>query len=49
MNLQKPNPKSVLHKPAPHESGPQHTTGEARYIDDLPTQEESLVSLIRNN
>lgn len=29
-------PRSPLHRPAHHESGAQHVTGRARYIDDLP-------------
>ncbi|MEQ1505633.1 MAG: xanthine dehydrogenase molybdopterin binding subunit [Myxococcota bacterium] len=29
-------PRSVLHQPAPHESGLLHATGGARYVDDLP-------------
>ena len=29
------HPSSPLHKPSPHESGLRHTSGEARYVDDL--------------
>ena len=28
-------PRSPLHEPAPHESGHRHTSGEAKYVDDL--------------
>ncbi|MFM2152141.1 MAG: xanthine dehydrogenase molybdopterin binding subunit [Pseudomonadota bacterium] len=30
-------PESPLHRPLPHESGLRHVTGEALYIDDLPS------------
>jgi xanthine dehydrogenase molybdopterin binding subunit len=30
-----PPSRSALHRDAPHESGLRHTTGEARYVDDL--------------
>lgn len=34
---------SPLHAPAPHESGLKHTSGEALYVDDLPTPPGTLV------
>ncbi|HEY0093978.1 MAG TPA: xanthine dehydrogenase molybdopterin binding subunit, partial [Archangium sp.] len=37
LHAQQPGPaSSPLHAPAPHESGLKHTSGEARYVDDLP-------------
>ncbi len=41
-----PVPPSPLHQPAPHESGYRHTSGEARYVDDLPTLAGTLVCTI---
>ena len=38
-----PGPVSPLHAPAPHESGLKHTSGEALYVDDLPTPPGTLV------
>ncbi|SEK37556.1 xanthine dehydrogenase, molybdenum binding subunit apoprotein [Stigmatella aurantiaca] len=37
---------SPLHAPAPHESGLKHTSGEALYVDDLPTPPGTLVGLV---
>jgi xanthine dehydrogenase large subunit len=34
---------SPLHAPAPHESGLKHASGEALYVDDLPTPPGTLV------
>ncbi|MFZ5441743.1 MAG: xanthine dehydrogenase molybdopterin binding subunit [Myxococcota bacterium] len=33
-----------LHRPAPHESGLRHATGEAKYVDDLPAPAGMLVA-----
>ena len=33
---------SVLHKPLPHDAAPLHVTGEARYVDDIPTPTGTL-------
>jgi len=33
---------SMVHKPLPHDSGPLHVTGEARYLDDIPTPAGTL-------
>ena len=38
--------KSPLHAPARHESGYQHVSGEARYVDDLPEPPGTLVAWI---
>jgi xanthine dehydrogenase large subunit len=38
--------KSPLHKDALHESGYRHASGEAIYIDDIPTPPKSLVGYI---
>ncbi len=35
-----------LHKDAAHESGLKHTTGEARYVDDIPVPAGTLVGLV---
>ena len=35
-----------LHQPALHESGLKHTTGEARYVDDLPAPPRMLVGQV---
>ncbi|MDY7229053.1 xanthine dehydrogenase molybdopterin binding subunit [Hyalangium rubrum] len=43
---QQPEPRSPLHAPSPHESGLKHTSGEALYVDDLPTPPGSLVGLV---
>ncbi len=37
---------SPLHKPSPHESGLRHTSGEARYVDDLPPPHGMLVGQV---
>jgi xanthine dehydrogenase large subunit len=37
---------SPLHAPALHESGLKHTSGEALYVDDLPTLPGTLVGLV---
>ncbi|WP_225414326.1 xanthine dehydrogenase molybdopterin binding subunit [Stigmatella hybrida] len=37
---------SPLHAPAPHESGLKHTSGEALYVDDLPTPPGTLVGQV---
>ena len=37
---------SPLHKPAPHESGLRHTSGEARYVDDLLAPHGLLVAQV---
>lgn len=31
-----------VHKPLPHDSGPLHVTGQARYIDDVPLPRDTL-------
>ncbi|MDP6945789.1 MAG: xanthine dehydrogenase molybdopterin binding subunit, partial [Myxococcota bacterium] len=36
---------SPIHQPSLHESGLKHTTGEARYVDDLPHPAGMLVGL----
>ncbi|MCA9690247.1 MAG: xanthine dehydrogenase molybdopterin binding subunit [Myxococcales bacterium] len=38
--------QSPLHRPARHESGERHTTGEARYVDDVPEPRDTLVCWI---
>jgi len=38
--------RSPLFRPAAHESGLKHTTGEARYVDDLPTSPSTLVGQV---
>ncbi len=38
-----PETKSPLHAPSLHESGLKHTSGEALYVDDLPTPPGTLV------
>jgi xanthine dehydrogenase large subunit len=38
-----PTPASPLHAPALHESGLKHTSGEARYVDDMPAPPGLLV------
>ncbi len=40
------HPSSPLHKPAPHESGLRHASGEARYVDDLPPPHGLLVGQV---
>jgi len=40
------NVEIPLHLPALHESGYRHTSGEARYVDDLPTAPGALVALV---
>jgi xanthine dehydrogenase large subunit len=40
------NVKSPLHLPALHESGYRHASGEARYVDDLPTLPGTLVAAV---
>jgi xanthine dehydrogenase large subunit len=37
---------SVLHRPAPHESGLRHVSGEALYVDDLPHPPGMLFGLV---
>ncbi|MFT3839652.1 MAG: xanthine dehydrogenase molybdopterin binding subunit [Myxococcaceae bacterium] len=37
-------PLTPLHRPALHESGLKHTSGEARYVDDLPSPPGMLVA-----
>ncbi|MBI2375562.1 MAG: xanthine dehydrogenase molybdopterin binding subunit [Deltaproteobacteria bacterium] len=37
-------PRSPLHHPLPHESATLHTTGAARYVDDLPSPRGMLVA-----
>jgi xanthine dehydrogenase large subunit len=37
-------PLTPLHQPALHESGLKHTTGEAKYVDDLPAPPGMLVA-----
>ncbi|MEO0913919.1 MAG: hypothetical protein AAFY59_13170, partial [Pseudomonadota bacterium] len=32
----------TIHKPNPHDSGPLHVTGAARYTDDLPLPKGTL-------
>lgn len=32
----------IVHKPHPHDSGPQHVSGSAPYVDDLPTPNSAL-------
>jgi xanthine dehydrogenase large subunit len=39
-------PLTPLHQPALHESGLKHTTGEAKYIDDLPAPPGLLVACL---
>src|SRR6476620_7535280 len=38
--------QTPLHKPAQHESGLRHTTGEALYVDDLPHPPGMLFGLV---
>jgi len=33
---------SIVHKPLPHDAAPLHVTGEARYVDDIPTPTGTL-------
>ncbi|WP_068296520.1 xanthine dehydrogenase molybdopterin binding subunit [Pararhodobacter sp. CCB-MM2] len=33
---------SLVHKPLPHDAAPLHVTGEARYVDDIPTPTGTL-------
>ncbi|MCW1933400.1 xanthine dehydrogenase molybdopterin binding subunit [Pararhodobacter zhoushanensis] len=33
---------SAIHKPVPHDAAPLHVTGEARYVDDIPTPAGTL-------
>jgi len=39
-------PLTPLHQPLLHESGLKHTTGEARYVDDLPAPQGMLVAQV---
>ena len=41
-----PESQSPLHAPALHESGLKHTSGEALYVDDLPTPPGLLTGLV---
>ena len=31
-----------IHKPTPHDAAPLHVTGQARYVDDIPTPTGTL-------
>src|SRR5262249_15480183 len=39
-------PLTPLHQPLLHESGLKHTSGEARYVDDLPVPSGTLVAQV---
>src|SRR6478672_8107097 len=39
-------PLTPLHQPLLHESGLKHTSGEARYVDDLPAATGMLVAQV---
>lgn len=41
-----PEAQSPLHAPSLHESGLKHTSGEALYVDDLPTPPGTLTGLV---
>jgi xanthine dehydrogenase large subunit len=43
---QQPEAKSPLHAPGLHESGLKHTSGEALYVDDLPTPPGTLTGQV---